>query len=136
LASNTLNIAADVAAMGEVAELVSGVNRHLMTSIFVFITLALRMSIPYSKVTAYFIVHATAVTLHATSVTDINTAAQAARALRPLAGNFAYLLFAMDILGVGLIGVPLLTGSGAHALAETMDGKEGLERKVGDALGF
>ncbi|HEY3538628.1 MAG TPA: divalent metal cation transporter [Trinickia sp.] len=243
LVANTLNIAADVAAMGEVAELVSGVDRHLMTACFVFGTLLLQMFVPYhryvfflkwltvsllayaavlftvdvpwsqiavrtlwprftldtnaaavivgvfgttispylffwqaseevedmaahhgseallqdtraavaelrrirwdtwsgmlySNVTAYFIILATAVTLHAAGVTDISTAAQAASALRPLAGEFAYLLFALGILGVGLIGVPVLAGSGAYALSEAMGWKEGLERKVNDARGF
>ncbi|VWB16714.1 iron transporter [Burkholderia lata] len=243
LVANTLNIAADVAAMGEVAELVSGVNRHLMTALFVFGTLLLQMFVPYhryvfflkwltvsllayaavlftvhvpwgqvalrtvwprftpnasaaavvvgvfgttispylffwqaseevedmqanhgsaplvsdarvagtelrrirwdtwsgmlySDVAAYFIILATAVTLHVAGVTDINTAAQAASALRPLAGDFAYMLFALGILGVGLIGVPVLAGSGAYALSEVMGWKEGLERKVGDARGF
>lgn len=243
LVANTLNIAADVAAMGEVAELVSGVDRHLMTAFFVFGTLLLQMFVPYhryvfflkwltvsllayaavlftvhvpwgqvalrtvwprftpnasaaavvvgvfgttispylffwqaseevedmqanrgsaplvsdarvadaelrrirwdtwsgmlySDVAAYFIILATAVTLHVAGVTDINTAAQAASALRPLAGDFAYTLFALGILGVGLIGVPVLAGSGAYALSEVMGWKEGLERKVADARGF
>ena len=243
LIANTLNIAADVAAMGEVAELVSGVNRHLMTAFFVFATLLLQIFVPYhryvfflkwltlsllaygavlftvhvpwgqvalrtvwpsftpnasaaavvvgvfgttispylffwqaseevedmqanhgsaplvrdaraagtelrrirwdtwsgmlySDVAAYFIILATAVTLHVAGITDINTAAQAASALRPLAGDFAYMLFALGILGVGLIGVPVLAGSGAYALSEVMGWKEGLERRVGDARGF
>jgi Mn2+/Fe2+ NRAMP family transporter len=243
LIANTLNIAADVAAMGEVAELVSGVNRHLMTTFFVFGTLLLQVFVPYhryvfflkwltvsllayaavlftvhvpwgqvalrtlwprftpdasaaavvvgvfgttispylffwqaseevedmwagqgsvplaldahaagtelrrirwdtwsgmlySDLTAYFIILATAVTLHVAGMTDINTAAQAAAALRPLAGDFAYVLFALGILGVGMIGVPVLAGSGAYALSEAMGWKEGLERKVSDARGF
>jgi Mn2+/Fe2+ NRAMP family transporter len=90
----------------------------------------------YSDITAYFIILATAVTLHVAGTTDITTAAQAAGALRPLAGGFAFLLFALGILGVGLIGVPVLAGSGAYALAETMGWKSGLEREAGDARGF
>ncbi len=90
----------------------------------------------YSDITAYFIILATAVTLHVAGVTDIDTAAQAASALRPLAGEFAYLLFALGILGVGLIGVPVLAGSAAYALAETMGWTWGLERKATDARGF
>jgi Mn2+/Fe2+ NRAMP family transporter len=90
----------------------------------------------YSDVAAYFIILATAVTLHVAGITDINTAAEAASALRPLAGDFAYMLFALGILGVGLIGVPVLAGSGAYALSEAMGWKEGLERKVSDARGF
>ena len=243
LIANTLNIAADVAVMGEVAELVSGANRHFMTAIFVFGTLALQLFVPYhryvfflkwltlsllayaavlftvhipwkqvvlhtvwprftpdasaaavvvalfgttispylffwqtaeevedmqtlplsaplnqdpssarkelrrirwdtwsgmfySNITAYFIILATAVTLNVAGVTDINTAAQAASALRPLAGDFAYLIFALGILGVGMIGVPVLAGSGAYALSEALGWNEGLERKVRDARGF
>ncbi|MFM0356208.1 divalent metal cation transporter [Paraburkholderia nemoris] len=243
LVANVLNIAADVAAMGEVAELVSGIDRHLMTACFVFGTLLLQVFVPYhryvfflkwltvsllayaavlftvhvpwsevalrtlwphitlnanaaavivgvfgttispylffwqaseeveemqanggsaalvndagaaptelrrirwdtwtgmfySDVTAFFIILATAVTLHVAGVTDITTAAQAASALRPLAGNFAYILFALGILGVGLIGVPVLAGSGAYALSEAMGWRAGLERKVRDARGF
>jgi Mn2+/Fe2+ NRAMP family transporter len=90
----------------------------------------------YSNLTAYFIILATAVTLHTAGITDINTAAQAASALRPLAGDFAFILFALGILGVGLIGVPVLAGSGAYALAEAMGWNSGLERKVTDARGF
>jgi Mn2+/Fe2+ NRAMP family transporter len=242
LIANTLNIAADVAAMGEVAELVSGLDRHLMTAAFVVLTLLLQIYVPYhryvfflkwltlsllayaavlftvhvpwgevalrtvwpkltlnanaaamvvgvfgttispylffwqasqevedmrakkgssllqkpaaapaelrrirwdtwsgmflSDLTAFFIILATAVTLHVSGVTSIETAAQAASALRPLAGDFAFLLFAVGILGVGLIGVPVLAGSAAYALAEAMDWKSGLERKPAKARGF
>jgi Mn2+/Fe2+ NRAMP family transporter len=243
LVANTLNIAADVAAMGEVSELVTGFNRHLMTLVFVVATLLLQIFVPYhryvfflkwltlsllayaavlftvhvpwgevllrtvwpkfelnaeaatmivgvfgttispylffwqaseevedmmrgsgvaltsggsqvaepelrrirwdtwsgmfySDVTAYFIILATAVTLNVAGVTDIESAAQAASALRPLAGDFAFLLFALGILGVGMIGVPVLAGSAAYALAEAMDWKWGLERRATDARGF
>jgi Mn2+/Fe2+ NRAMP family transporter len=243
LIANTLNIAADVAAMGEVAELVSGFDRHLMTALFVFVTLVLQVFVPYhryvwflkwltlsllayaavlftvhvpwgevalrsvwphftlnadaaavivgvfgttispylffwqaseevedmqanhgsalrtlgadaaapelrrikwdtwsgmfySDLTAYFIILATAVTLNVNGITDIETAAQAASALRPLAGDFAYMLFALGILGVGLIGVPVLAGSGAYAFSEAMSWKWGLEKKATDAWGF
>jgi Mn2+/Fe2+ NRAMP family transporter len=243
LIANTLNISADVAAVGEVGELVTGVNRHLMTLFFVFGTLLLQIFIPYhryvvylkwltlsllayaavlftvhvpwgevalrtvwpkftpnataaavivgvfgttispylffwqaseevenmhenhgaaplvrdareagtelrrirwdtwsgmfySDLAAFFVILATAVTLHVAGVTSIQTAAQAASALRPLAGNFAYLLFALGILGVGLIGVPVLAGSAAYALCEAMDWAWGLERKATDARGF
>ncbi|HEY1881385.1 MAG TPA: divalent metal cation transporter [Caulobacteraceae bacterium] len=242
LIANTLNIAADVAAMGEVSELVTGVNRHLMTIVFVFITLLLQIFVPYhryvgflkwltlsllayaavlftvhvpwgqvalrtvwpqlslnaatatvvvgifgttispylffwqaseevedmqarhggalalgspeaapelrrirwdtwsgmlySDVAAFCMILATAVTLHVAGVTDIQTAAQAASALRPLAGDFAFILFALGILGVGLIGVPVLAGSGAYALCEAMGWKWGLERRTRDARGF
>lgn len=242
LVANTLNIAADVAAMGETAELVTHVDRHLMTAAFALTTLALQVFVPYhryvfflkwltlsllayaavlftvhvpwgevalrtliphfkpdaaaatvvvgvfgttispylffwqaseevedmrsqggkcllaspaeaapelrrikwdtwsgmlySDATAYFIILATAVTLHVAGVTDIETAAQAASALRPLAGDFTFALFAAGILGVGLIGVPVLAGSAAYALAEAMGWEWGLERKATDARGF
>jgi Mn2+/Fe2+ NRAMP family transporter len=90
----------------------------------------------YSDITAYFIILATAVTLNVAGITQIETAAQAATALRPLAGEFAYIVFALGILGVGLIGVPVLAGSGAYALAEAVSWNWGLERKVTDARGF
>lgn len=243
LIANILNIAADVAAMGEVAELITGFNRHLMTMLFVFGTLALQVFIPYhryiallkwltmsllayaavlftvhidwqqvalrtiwptitptstyatvvvgvfgttispylffwqaseevedmnagpdkiplcrdnaaaprelrrigwdtwsgmlySNLTAFFIILATAVTLNAAGVTEIDTAAQAASALQPLAGPFASLIFALGILGVGFIGVPVLAGSAGYAFAETMGWKFGLERTLNDARGF
>jgi Mn2+/Fe2+ NRAMP family transporter len=243
LVANVLNIAADVAAMGEVSELVTGFDRHMLTLIFVAGTLLLQIFVPYhryvfflkwltlsllayaavlftvhvpwgevarrtvwpgltldsaaatvvvgvfgttispylffwqaseeveemkrgqdtaplardgraagaelrrirwdtwsgmfySDVTAYFIILATAVTLNVAGVKDIETAAQAASALRPLAGDFAFMLFALGILGVGLIGVPVLAGSAAYALCEAMGWNWGLERKATDARGF
>jgi Mn2+/Fe2+ NRAMP family transporter len=90
----------------------------------------------FSNLTAYFIILSTALTLHVAGVHDIKTAAEAAEALRPLAGDFAFLLFALGILGTGLIGVPVLAGSGAYALSEAMGWRWGLERKATDAVGF
>jgi Mn2+/Fe2+ NRAMP family transporter len=242
LIANTLNISADVAAMGEAAELVTGIDRHLMTAVFVFATLLLQIFVPYhryvaflkwltlsllayfavvfavhvpwgqvalrtvfpkftmngesaavivgifgttispylffwqaseeveemekdggkallrdrraaprelrriqwdtwsgmlySDLTAFFIILATAVTLNVAGITNIDTAANAAAALRPIAGNFAYALFALGIVGTGLIGVPVLAGSGAYALAEAMSWKKGLEYRLGEARGF
>ena len=242
LVANTLNIAADLSAMGEVAELVTGFGRHLMTAFFVVVTLALQIFVPYrryvfflkwltlsllayaavlfvvhvpwgevalrtvwpkftldstaaavivgvfgttispylffwqaseevedldarggtplvrdpaaaprelsrirwdtwsgmlySDLAAYFIMLATGVTLYRAGITHIETAAQAASALRPLAGDGAYLLFALGIVGVGLLGVPVLAGSGGYAFAEAMGWNFGLERKVRDARGF
>jgi Mn2+/Fe2+ NRAMP family transporter len=242
LIANTLNIAADVAAMGEVAELVTTFDRHVMTAGFALGTLLLQIFVPYhryvfflkwltlsllayaavlftvhvpwqevalrtvwpkltmdsnaaavivgifgttispylffwqaseeiedmqarratallrdpaaakselrrigwdtwsgmfySDLTAYFIILATAVTLHVAGITDIETAAQAASALKPLAGDFAFIVFALGILGVGLIGVPVLAGSAAYALSEAMGWTWGLERRATDARGF
>jgi len=90
----------------------------------------------YSNATAYFIILATGLTLHAAGITDVTTAAQAAGALRPLAGESAYLLFAVGILGVGLIGVPVLAASAGYAMAESFGWKSGLARSAMDARGF
>lgn len=240
LLANVFNIAADIAAMGEAAELVLGFDRHAMTVAFVVATLGLQVFVPYhryvfflkwltlslfayvavlfavhvpwsealrrtvwphftidgnaatmivgifgttispylffwqaseevedmrgapslleapdagdrelgrinwdtwwgmlfSDAAAYFIILATAVTLHAAGVTQIDSAAQAASALQPLAGNFAGTIFALGILGVGMIGVPVLAGSAGYALCEAMGWKWGLERKAGDARAF
>jgi Mn2+/Fe2+ NRAMP family transporter len=89
-----------------------------------------------SDLTAYFIILATAVTLNVAGITDIETAAQAASALRPLAGDFASLLFALGILGVGMIGLPVLAGSAAYALSEARGWQSGLERQAKDVRGF
>ncbi|HET6606013.1 MAG TPA: divalent metal cation transporter [Rhodopila sp.] len=241
--ANVLNIAADVAAMGETAELVTGFNRHAMTFVFVLGTVLLQLFIPYHRYVVYlkwlttsllayaavlFVVHvpwgevvlrtvwpkltfnsetattivgvfgttispylffwqaseeieemrrhtdaspllgsagdarkelsrinwdtwsgmlysdaasfciilATAVTLNVAGINDINTAAEAAAALRPLGGDFTYLLFALGILGVGLIGVPVLAGSAAYAVSEAVGWRWGLENRVSDARGF
>src|SRR3984957_2711176 len=90
----------------------------------------------YSNVTAFFIILATAVTLHVAGVTDIQSATQAAQALRPLAGDFAFYLFALGILGVGAVGVPVLAGSAAYAIAEAMGWPGSLACRAGDARGF
>ena len=90
----------------------------------------------YSDVSSFFIILATAVTLHVAGITDIETAAEAASALKPLAGEFAFILFALGILGVGLIGVPVLAGSAGYAMAEAMGWSWGLERPAKDARGF
>jgi Mn2+/Fe2+ NRAMP family transporter len=90
----------------------------------------------YSNLTAFFIILATAVTLHVAGVTDIQSATQAAQALRPLAGDFAFYLFALGILGVGAVGVPVLAGSAAYAIAEALGWPTGLEARAADARGF
>ena len=90
----------------------------------------------YSNLTAFFIILATAVTLHVAGITDIQSATQAAQALRPLAGDFAFHLFALGILGVGAVGVPVLAGSAAYAMAEAMGWPVGLEARAKDAQRF
>jgi Mn2+/Fe2+ NRAMP family transporter len=90
----------------------------------------------FSDAAAWCVILATAVTLHTAGVTDITTAAQAATALRPLAGPFAFAVFTTGLIGVGLIGVPVLAGSGAYAAAEAMGWREGLESRFGAEPGF
>ncbi|MFA6551233.1 MAG: divalent metal cation transporter [Patescibacteria group bacterium] len=89
-----------------------------------------------SEAVAFFIIVTTASTLHQAGITNIETATQAAEALRPLAGNFTFILFALGIIGTGLLGVPVLAGSASYAIAETLGWKEGLYRKFKQAHGF
>ncbi len=90
----------------------------------------------FSHVTALFIVAATAATLHVQGITQIDSAAQAAEALRPIAGNLAFALFAIGIIGTGLLAVPVLAGSAAYALSETFGWVEGLDRRPREAKAF
>jgi Mn2+/Fe2+ NRAMP family transporter len=90
----------------------------------------------YSNLIAFFIILTAAVTLHAHGLTDVATSAQAALALRPLAGPFAFYLFAAGIIGTGLLAVPVLAGSAAYAVAEAFDWRIGLGRRPAQARGF
>ncbi|HAT73580.1 MAG: NRAMP family Mn2+/Fe2+ transporter [Candidatus Moranbacteria bacterium GW2011_GWF2_36_839] len=84
----------------------------------------------------FFIIVTTSQVLFENGIFNIDSAEQAALALKPLAGDYAYLLFAFGIIGTGLLAVPILAGSGAYALAETMNWREGLEEKFSRAKGF
>ena len=90
----------------------------------------------FSNLIAFFIILTTAVTLFAAGKTDIETSAQAAEALRPVAGEFAFLLFSLGIIGTGLLAVPVLAGSAAYAISESRGWKIGLEHKPREAIGF
>jgi len=90
----------------------------------------------YAGVVAFFITLTAAAVLHAHGVTRIETAADAASALQPLAGPFAATLFAIGIVGTGLLAVPVLAGSAAYTVAEAFDVKAGLGNKPGDARVF
>jgi len=90
----------------------------------------------FAHVIALAIILATAATLHSKGITDIDTAAEAAEALRPIAGRFASLLFALGIIGTGLLAVPVLAGSAAFAVGETHGWPTGLEFKPGQATRF
>ncbi len=89
-----------------------------------------------SNIIAFFIMVTVAATLHARGVTEIETAAQAAEALRPVAGRAAFLLFTLGIVGTGMLALPVLAGSAAYAVGETMRWPTGLERKAKEAKGF
>jgi NRAMP (natural resistance-associated macrophage protein)-like metal ion transporter len=241
--ANTINVGADLAAMGEAARLVTGWNAHAFTIVFALVSLGLQLFIPYRKyarfltvltfslfayvallfllpldwaeiggglvgigatldahaattIVAVFgttispylffwqsaqeveevdqhadehplveapreapealsriridtiagmfasnfiamaIMVATAATLHAHGVTNINTAADAAKALEPIAGRFAFWLFAIGIIGTGLLAVPVLAGSAAYAVGDAWGFKTGLDRMPWQATGF
>jgi NRAMP (natural resistance-associated macrophage protein)-like metal ion transporter len=90
----------------------------------------------FSNLVAFFIMLTTAVTLNSHGITDIQSSAQAALALRPIAGNFAFLLFTMGIVGTGLLAIPVLAGSAAYAIAGAMKWKNSLEDIPSMAPGF
>jgi NRAMP (natural resistance-associated macrophage protein)-like metal ion transporter len=242
-AANTVNVGADLAAMGEAAKLVTGFNQHAFTIFFALLSLALQLFIPYRKyarfltiltfslfayvailfllpldwkaigagliglhpnlteaaattIVAIFgttispylffwqsaqeveevdqrpdehplldapkeapealsrirvdtlagmfasnfiaiaIMVATAATLHQHGVTNINTAADAANALKPIAGKFAFALFAVGIIGTGLLAIPVLAGSAAYAVGDAWGWKTGLDNMPWQATGF
>jgi NRAMP (natural resistance-associated macrophage protein)-like metal ion transporter len=241
--ANTINVGADLAAMGEAARLVSGLNEHALTIFFAFLSLGLQLFIPYRRyarllmlltfslfayvallfmlkldwagigagliglhpsltkdaattIVAIFgttispylffwqsaqeveevdqqadehplteapreapaaiarievdtisgmfasnliglaIMIATAATLNKSGVTDIHTAADAAKALEPVAGRFAFALFSIGIIGTGLLAVPVLAGSAGYAIAESRGWKAGLDNMPWQARGF
>ncbi len=89
-----------------------------------------------SQFISFFIVVTAAATLPNLGIKEVPTAAQTAEALRPLAGDFAFFLFSIGIIGTGLLSVPALAGSAAYAVAETMRWPEGLSRNPRQAKGF
>ena len=89
-----------------------------------------------SNLVALFIIVTTAATLHAHGVTDIQTSAQAALALKPIAGPATFVVFALGIVGTGLLAVPVLAGSAAYAMGEAFGWHVGLARKPGRAKAF
>jgi len=90
----------------------------------------------FSNLVMYFIILTTALTLHAHGITNIDTTKQAAEALLPVAGKFAYLLFTVGIIGVGFLAIPTLAGSAAYAFAETFAWKQGIDSKFTSARAF
>jgi Mn2+/Fe2+ NRAMP family transporter len=90
----------------------------------------------FSNIVALCIILCAAVTLHEHGIKDIQTSSQAAEALRPLAGRLTFTIFALGIIGTGLLAVPVLAGSAAYAVGEALKWPTGLDRKPLDAKGF
>jgi NRAMP (natural resistance-associated macrophage protein)-like metal ion transporter len=116
---------------GALAHAPHGAEEHLRR-----IKIDTYLGMAFSNIVAFCIILGTAATLNVAGVTDIQTSAQAAEALRPLAGNFAFLLFALGIIGTGLIAVPVLAGSAAYAVTEMFEWKRGLDLKLLEAREF
>jgi NRAMP (natural resistance-associated macrophage protein)-like metal ion transporter len=90
----------------------------------------------FSNGIAFCVMLATAITLNANGIVDIQTTRQAAEALRPIAGDFAFALFALGIIGTGMLAVPVLAGSAAYAVADVFQWRAGFDHALGEARGF
>ena len=90
----------------------------------------------FAEVIQWFIIITTATVLFSHGITNIGTAADAAKALEPFAGSYAKDIFAIGVVGIGLLAIPVLAGSASYALSETFGWKEGLYRKLSNAKGF
>jgi NRAMP (natural resistance-associated macrophage protein)-like metal ion transporter len=118
-------------AAGALAHAPEGAEDHLRR-----IKIDTYLGMAFSNIVAFCIILGTASTLNLAGITDIQTSAQAAEALRPLAGEFCFVLFALGIIGTGMIAVPVLAGSAAYAVAETFEWKRGLDLKLLEAREF
>lgn len=113
------------------------VNSPLFTREHLFrIKLDTVIGMGFSNVIAFCIMLAAAMAFHQHGITDIQTSRQAALALEPIAGHFAFLLFALGVIGTGMLAVPVLAGSAAYAVAEVLDWKAGLDHRYTEAKGF
>ena len=90
----------------------------------------------FTNVVFYFIILAAGTVLFNAGIRNINTVEEAARALRPLAGDYAYLLFALGVIGTGFLAIPVLAGSLSYMMAETFGWSEGFDKKYHEAPGF
>jgi Mn2+/Fe2+ NRAMP family transporter len=90
----------------------------------------------FSNAIAFCVILATAMTLNQHGITDIQTTREAAEALRPIAGEFAFALFALGIIGTGMLAVPVLAGSAAYAVADVFEWRSGLDHTLSEAKGF
>ncbi len=123
----------DVQAGGDVPHTTREVRHHLRR-----IKLDTIVGMTISNLIAFFIILSTAATLHAAGTRDIQTSAQAAEALRPLAGELTFLLFSLGIIGTGMLAVPVLAGSAAYAVAEAAGWRGSLSLRLdrGEGRGF
>ncbi|MBS0436689.1 MAG: divalent metal cation transporter [Proteobacteria bacterium] len=90
----------------------------------------------FSNLIAFCVMLATAITLNGHGITEIQTTRDAALALRPIAGDFAFALFALGVIGTGMLAVPVLAGSAAYAVADVFEWRSGLDHTAGEARGF
>lgn len=90
----------------------------------------------FSNLVMFFIILTAGSVLHKNGLTNIATVGEAAEALKPLAGDFAYLLFAFGIIGTGLLSIPVLAGACSYILSETFNWEQGMNRKFKEARGF
>ncbi|PKN03451.1 iron transporter [Candidatus Dependentiae bacterium HGW-Dependentiae-1] len=118
-----------IARMGQGKPKINGDDIHAMQGDTLF-------GMFFSNLIMFFIILTVASTLHRAGITSIESSAQAAEALRPLAGEWASLLFALGIVGTGLLAVPILAGSVAYAVAEIFGWREGLSLTLREAPGF
>ena len=109
---------------------------HITTSDIKKLRLDTILGMFFSNLIMFFIILTTASTLHVNGINNIETADQAARALMPFAGEFAFILFALGIIGTGLLAVPILAGSASYAISEAFNWKTGLDRKFSQARSF
>lgn len=118
-------------ASGAAVEHVAFVGEHLGR-----IRLDTTIGMVFSNAIAFCVMLATAITLNANGITDIQTTREAAQALRPIAGDFAFTLFALGIIGTGMLAVPVLAGSAAYAVADVFQWRAGFDHRLGEARGF
>jgi NRAMP (natural resistance-associated macrophage protein)-like metal ion transporter len=123
----------DVGALGDSPHTPQEVRHHLRR-----IKIDTSVGMAFSNTIAFFVILSTAATLHAAGLTDIQTSAQAAEALRPLGGDLTFLLFGLGIIGTGMLAVPVLAGSAAYAVAEAAGwrGSLTLRLEAGEGRGF
>lgn len=111
-------------------------HEHFMREHLSRIKLDTSIGMIFSNVIAFCVMLATALTLNQHGITDIETTKQAAEALRPIAGNFAFIMFALGIIGTGMLAVPVLAGSAAYAVADVFQWRSGLDHALSEAKGF